>query len=96
MWLMEYTVTPHTYMLTVLPCSCLGLKGSFARDMELYNCSSGIPATAASCAGAAVSAGATAALQAAAPTAILHLCVQTFHPARRRSWSTAVGRVESW
>ncbi len=43
MWLMEYTVTPHTYMLTALPCSGRGEKGSLVRDRELYSCSGGCP-----------------------------------------------------
>ena len=43
MWLMEYTVTPHTYMLTALPCPARGEKGSLARDRELYSCSGGCP-----------------------------------------------------
>jgi len=29
MWLMEYTVTPHTYMLTALPWSGRGRNTSF-------------------------------------------------------------------
>jgi hypothetical protein len=35
MWLMEYTVTPQTYMLTALPWSCRGVNSSLALDMEL-------------------------------------------------------------
>ncbi len=40
-------MTPHTYMLTALPWSGRGVKGSLLRDMELYSCSCGWPAPAA-------------------------------------------------
>lgn len=73
MWLMEYTVTPQTYMLTALPWSCRGVKGSFVRDMELYSCSWAVAGAAAGCGGAAVSAGAGTATSTAAARVTLLL-----------------------